>query len=71
MDFCLEGVDDYNSVRKADKDIFVNTVKEMTRYLNCFDVKKRKCALCGGSGHNFDDCPKLTQSDLKGEYICL
>ena len=43
----------------------------MTRNSNLFDVKKHKCALCGFSGHSFDDCPKVTQSYLKSAYICL
>lgn len=71
MDFFLEGVDDYSPVAKGDKDIFLHAVQEVTQYLNMFDVKKHKRALCGGSGHNFDRCPKFTQNDLKGTYICL
>lgn len=71
MVFFLDGVDDYSSFKKADKNIFVQTVKEMTQDLNQFDVKKHKCALCGGSAHNFDSRPEVTQSDLKGTYICL
>ena len=53
------------------KIFFVHAVKEMTQDLNWFDVKKYKCALCGSSGHNFNSCPEVTQSDLKGAYICL
>ena len=71
MYFCLGDVDDYASISKADKDIFVNAVTEMTQGLNKFDVKKHKCELCDGSGHYFDDCLEVTQSDLKGTYICL
>ena len=43
----------------------------MAQDLNQFDVKKHKCALCGGSGHNFDNCPEVLRSDLRSAYICL
>lgn len=71
MDFCLEGMDNFASISKANKGLFVNAVTEMAQDLNWFNVKKLKCALCGTSGHNFDDCPEVTQSDLKGFYIHL
>ena len=67
LNFCLDGVDNFSSV----KNIFLHAVKEVTRDLNWFDVKKHKCALCGGSSHNFDSCSEVNQSDLKNAYICL
>ena len=51
--------------------IFLHAVRQVTQDLNKFNVKKHKCALCGGSGHNFDNCLKILQNDLKGAYICL
>ena len=70
LDFCLKCVDDdYSFITKADKDIFLHVGKEVTQDLNRFNVKKHKCALCGGSAHNFDSCPEVTQSDFKGVYI--
>ena len=51
--------------------MFANAVAAVTKDLNLFDVKKHKCALCGGSGHNFDNCPEVLQGDLKSEYIQL
>ena len=51
--------------------MFANAVAAVTKDLNQFTVKKHKCALCGGSGHNFDNCPEVLQGDLKSAYICL
>ena len=51
--------------------MFANAVAAVTKDLNRFDVKKYKCALCGGSGHNFDNCPEVLQGDLKSAYIRL
>ena len=51
--------------------MFANAVAAVTKDLNRFDVKKHKCALCGGSGHNFDNCPEVLQGDLKSAYIRL
>ena len=45
--------------------MFANVVAAFASDLNRFDVKKHKCALCGGSGHNFDNCPEVLQGDLK------
>ena len=71
MDFCLDSVDNYSSISKGERDIFVHAVGSVAKDLNQFDVKKHKCALCGGSGHIFDNCPEILQGDLKGAYICL
>ena len=68
-DFCLDGIDDYYSISKGDRSMFANAVAAVTKDLNRFDVKKHKCALCGGSGHNFDNCPEVLQGDLKSAYI--
>ena len=51
--------------------MFTNAVVAVAKDLNRFDVKKHKCALCGGSGHNFDNCPEVLQGDLESAYICL
>ena len=51
--------------------MFANAVAAVTKDLNRFDVKKHKCALCGGSGHNFDNCPEVLKGDLKSAYIRL
>ena len=51
--------------------MFANAVAAVANDLNRFDVKQHKCALCGGSGHNFDNCPEVLQGDLKSAYICL
>ena len=67
----MDGVNNYSSIPKGDKDIFLHVVGVVAKDLNKFDVKKHKCALCGGSGHNFDSCPKIVQNDLKGVYIHL
>ena len=34
MDFCLDGVDDYYSISKGDRDIFVHTVGSVANDLN-------------------------------------
>ena len=70
-DFCLDDFDNYYSIPKSDRSMFVNAVASVAKDLNLFDVKKHKCALCGGSGHNFDNCPEVLQSDLRSAYICL
>ena len=69
--FCLDGIDDYYAISKVNRDIFINAVGAVAKDLNRFDFKKHKCALCGGSGHNFDNCPEVLQGDLKSAYICL
>ena len=51
--------------------MFTNAVAAVAKDLNWFDVKKHKCALCGGSGHNFDNCPEILKGDLKSAYIRL
>ena len=51
--------------------MFANAVAAVAKDLNQFDVKKHKCALCGGSGHDFDNCPEVLQGYLKSAYICL
>ena len=72
-DFCLDGIDDYYSISKTDRSMFTNAVVAVAKDLNRFDVKKHKCALCGGSGHNFDNCPEVLKAsgDLKSAYIRL
>ena len=70
-DFCLDGIDDYYSISRSDRSMFTNAVAAVAKDLNRFDVKKHKCALCGGSGHNFDNCPEVLQGDLKSAYIRL
>ena len=71
MDFCLDGIEDYYSISKGDQSMFANAVAAVANDLNQSDVKKHKCTLCGGSGHNFDNCPEVLQGDLKSAYICL
>ena len=70
-DFCLDEIEDYHSISKGERSRFVNAVTQVVNDLNQFDVKKHKCALCGGSGHNFDNCPEVLQGDLKSAYIRL
>ena len=70
-DFCLDEIEDYYSILKGERSMFVNVVAAVTKDLNRFNVKKYKCALCDGSGHNFDNCPEILHSDLKSAYICL
>ena len=70
-DFCLDGIDDYYSILRSDRSMFINAVAAVAKDLNRFDVKKHKCALCGGSGHNFDNCTEVLKGDLKSAYICL
>ena len=70
-DFCLDGIDDYYSISKVNRVMFTNAIAVVAKDLNNFNVKKHKCALCGGSGHNFDNCPEVLQGDLKSIYICL
>ena len=70
-DFCLDEIEDYHSISKGERSRFINAVAQVTKDLNKFDVKKHKCALCGGSGHNFDNCPEVLQGDLKSAYIRL
>ena len=72
-DFCLDGIDDYYSISKTDRSMFTNAVVAVAKDLNRFDVKKHKCALYGGSGHNFDNCPEVLKAsgDLKSAYIRL
>ena len=70
-EFCLDGIDDYYSISKGDRAMFTNAVAAVAKDLNQFNVKKHKCALCGGSGHNFDNCLEVLQGDLKSAYICL
>ena len=70
-EFCLDGTDYYYLISKVDRDIFIHAVGVVAKDLNQFDVKKNKCAICGGSGRNFDNYPEILQGDLKGAYICL
>ena len=70
-DFCLDEIEDFNSISQGQMSRFINAVSQVKRDLNQFDVKKHKCALCGGSGHNFDNCPEVLQGDLKSAYIRL
>ena len=49
----------------------MNAFAAVANDLNRFDVKKHKCALCGGSGHNFNNCPEVLHGDLKSAYIRL
>ena len=49
--------------------MFANAVAAVASDLNWFNVKKHKCTLCGGSSHNFDNCPEVLNGDLKSAYI--
>ena len=69
--FCLDDIQDYYSISKGERLMFANAVAAVGTDLNKFDVKKHKCALCGGSGHNFDNCPEVLNGDLKSAYIRL
>ena len=70
-DFCLDGIDDYYSISKVNRNMFTDAVGADAKDLNQFDVKKHRCALCGGYGHNFDNCPKILQNDLKDAYLSV
>ena len=63
LDFCLANInantDTFLSVAKDDRDIFLHAVGSVAKDLNQFNVKKHKCALCCGFGHNFDNCSKI------------
>ena len=71
LDICLASIDIFSSIAKDDRKIFLHVVCEVSWNLNKIEIKKHKCALCGGSGHNFDNYPKVLQNDLKSTYICL
>ena len=45
--------------------MYVNAVRELTEDLNNFDSTKNNCAICGGKGHTFADCPELNSDSCK------
>ena len=46
-------------------EMYVNAVGELANDLNNFDSTKNNCAICGGKGHTFADCPKLNVESCK------
>ena len=68
--YCVYGLD-----LPADDDfdvgLFVNSIKEISSDLNCFNKGKHPCAICGQHGHSFDGCPKLKNTNIEHNYICL
>ena len=46
-------------------EMYVNAIRELARDLNNFDSSKNNCAICGGKGHTFADCPKLNVDSCK------
>ena len=56
------GDSDVNSIAYRDKHahkIFSQTVMQISGNLNCAFDTSCACALCGKSGHSFDDCEEL------------
>ena len=54
-----------------DVGLFVNSIKEISSDLNCFNKEKHLCAICGQRGHSFDGCPKLKNTNIEQAYIHL
>ena len=46
-------------------EMYINAVGELARDLNNFDSTKNNCAICGGKGHTFADCPELNVESCK------
>ncbi len=46
-------------------EMYANAVRELASNLNNFDSTKNNCAICGGKGHTFADCPELNVESCK------
>ena len=46
-------------------EMYINAVGELANDLNNFDSTKNNCAICGGKGHTFANCPKLNVESCK------
>ena len=69
------GDSDVNSIAYGDKHaqkIFSQAVMQISGNLNRAFDKSRACALCGKSGHSFDDCEELQDPvAIRRAYISL